>query len=82
MTFRRGKVIDGAPGLVASAADRRAALMRGYSLVVKHQPSKLAMRVRFPLPAPFSRPLKFAIVWTNPRNPPYFELQRVGGIHS
>ena len=25
----------------------------GYSLVVKHQPSKLAMRVRFPLPAPF-----------------------------
>ena len=24
----------------------------GYSLVVKHQPSKLAMRVRFPLPAP------------------------------
>ena len=30
----------------------RAARQGGYSLVVKHQPSKLAMRVRFPLPAP------------------------------
>ena len=28
---------------------------RGYSLVVKLQPSKLAMRVRFPLPAPSQR---------------------------
>ncbi len=28
----------------------------GYSLVVKHQPSKLAMRVRFPLPAPALHP--------------------------
>jgi len=34
----------------------------GYSLVVKLQPSKLAMRVRFPLPAPPSLKLR----WTGP----------------
>jgi hypothetical protein len=28
---------------------------RGCSLVVKHQPSKLAMRVRFPSPAPITK---------------------------
>ena len=30
-------------------------VLRGYSLMVKLQPSKLAMRVRFPLPAPAPR---------------------------
>jgi hypothetical protein len=33
---------------------RRGSLIpRGHSLMVKFQPSKLAMRVRFPLPARF-----------------------------
>jgi hypothetical protein len=31
----------------------KALLIGGYSLVVEPQPSKLMMRVRFPLPAPY-----------------------------
>ena len=36
---------------------------RGYSLVVKLQPSKLARRVRFPLPAPFLHSCGFRGDW-------------------
>ncbi len=38
--------------------------LRGYSLVVEPQPSKLMMRVRFPLPAPSLQVLQksFALV--------------------
>jgi hypothetical protein len=55
--LRRGIVQLGltAPGLSWQSRPHVAPQARGYSLVVKHQPSKLAMRVRFPLPAP--RPL-------------------------
>ena len=37
--------------LDAQARTGKLPVFRGHSLVVKLQPSKLAMRVRFPLPA-------------------------------
>jgi hypothetical protein len=36
---------------------------RGHSLMVKFQPSKLAMRVRFPLPAHPGSPILLTPLW-------------------
>jgi hypothetical protein len=50
-------------------------LLRGHSLMVKFQPSKLAMRVRFPLPALF--PLAEPLIRTAGHNSDAVESQRV-----
>jgi hypothetical protein len=45
---------------------------RGHSLVVKRYPSKLDMRVRFPLPAPFTNVPKFANLVPNMKQSIFF----------